>query len=96
MTSSHTVRRSIDLDRADQAARALRRVIQLDQQHLEGWYVLGGAMARLRRYNEAVAAWERLIHLAPASPLAQRAREHVRTALDLHWPHTGFSAVALV
>jgi len=43
----------------------------------------GVALARERRYREAVRHWEQCIALDPAGPLAARARAHSRTALDL-------------
>ena len=51
--------------------------------HVAAHYCFGVALARERRYREAVQHWERCIALDPSGPHASQARMHARTALDL-------------
>jgi protein O-GlcNAc transferase len=65
------------------ARAAAERVVRFQPEHVPARYHLGLALARERRYREAVAEWDRVIALDPAAPLAQQARAHARTARDL-------------
>src|SRR2546428_10711783 len=73
----------LDDKRVQAALEALRRTCKVDPEHVGALFHTGVALARLHRYVEAVAAWEKVTRLDPASPFAQRARLHARTALDL-------------
>ena len=64
-------------------ARPLERVVRFEPDHAGARYYLGLALARERRYREAVAELDRVIALEPSGPLAQQARAHARTARDL-------------
>jgi cytochrome c-type biogenesis protein CcmH/NrfG len=58
-------------------------VVRFEPENVPAHYVLGVALAREKRYREAVKHWERVIALEPAGPYAAKARSHARTALDL-------------
>ena len=73
----------LDDKRVEAALEAFRRICKFDPEHVGALFHTGVALARLHRYVEAVAAWEKVTRLDPASPFAQRARLHARTALDL-------------
>ncbi len=73
----------LDAGRLEQAREAFERLVALDPDHVGTHFYLGVTLARLRCYPEAVRAWERVAQLEPAGALAQRARQHARTALDL-------------
>jgi len=73
----------LDTRRPDHAEHAFRRALHFDREHLAGLFHLGVACARQRRYEEAVAVWERVVVLAPTGPLAAQARRHARSARDL-------------
>ena len=73
----------LDLGRAADAAAAATRVVRFRPEHVAAHYQLGAALARQRRYREAVQHWERCIVLEPSGPLAAKARQHARTAQDL-------------
>jgi len=73
----------LDDKRVEAALEAFRRICKFDPEHVGALFHTGAALARLRRYAEAVEAWEKVTRLDPASPFAQRARLHARTALDL-------------
>src|SRR5207248_6617211 len=73
----------LDLNRSADAIAAAERVVAFRPDHSAAHYQLGVALARERRYREAVKHWEKCIALDPAGPLAGKARTHARTALDL-------------
>ena len=73
----------LGLNRPPDAIAASERVVAFRPDHIAAHYQLGVALARERRYREAVRHWERCIGIDPAGPLAAKARTHVRTALDL-------------
>ena len=50
---------------------------------LAGHFFRGVSLARLRRYPDAVVAWQQVIAAEPDGELAQKARRHMRTAHDL-------------
>jgi cytochrome c-type biogenesis protein CcmH/NrfG len=69
--------------RNEEALEAFRRALKFDPEHAGALFYLGATLARLQRYGEAVAAWDRVTRIDPAGPFAQRARMHARTAVDL-------------
>jgi superkiller protein 3 len=73
----------VDDARPERALEALDRVLRFDPNHDGGLFHQGVALARLRRYEEAVRAWERVVRVAPAGAFAQAARTHARSARDL-------------
>ena len=73
----------LDLNRAADAIAAAQRVVAFRPEHGAAHYQLGVALARERRYREAVQQWERCIAIDPSGPLAAKARTHARTAMDL-------------
>jgi hypothetical protein len=58
-------------------------VLKFDPDHEAGLFHRGIALARVRRYGEAVQAWERVVMVEPSGPYAQAARAHARSARDL-------------
>jgi cytochrome c-type biogenesis protein CcmH/NrfG len=66
--------------------------LKFDAEHVAALFYEGVVLARLRRYREAVHAWERVTRLEPAGPFAQRARMHARTAVDLQHIFTSDAA----
>jgi len=65
--------------RPDLAARAFRRAIQDDPQHVNAHYNLGVVLAHdLDDPAGAVAAWERFLELAPNSPNQGEVREAIQ------------------
>ena len=52
-------------------------------EHTGALFYLGVTLAKLQRYSEAVAAWDRVTRIDPGGPFAQRAKMHARTAVDL-------------
>jgi tetratricopeptide (TPR) repeat protein len=68
--------------RAD-ATVAFARVLRFDREHVAALYFEGVMLAEERRYDDAMARWQRVADLEPASDFARRARRDTRTALDL-------------
>ena len=66
--------------------------MRFEPDHVAARFQLGLALARERRYREAVAQWERVVALEPGGTLAQQARTHTRTALDLMHIFSGEAA----
>ena len=73
----------LDDGRPDRALEALDRVLKFDPEHEAALFHRGVALARTRRYDEAVRAWERVVQVDAAGPFAQAARTHARSARDL-------------
>ncbi|MFI5280235.1 MAG: tetratricopeptide repeat protein [Gemmatimonadales bacterium] len=73
----------LDLDRPADAAAASERVVRFQPDNAAAHYHLGIALARERRYREAVQHWEKCITLEPSGPYAAKAISHSRTASDL-------------
>ena len=69
--------------RGEQALQALNRLVAFDDDHLEAFFFMGVVLGRQGNYRQAIPAFERVVALDPASPAAQRAREHMRSASDL-------------
>jgi tetratricopeptide (TPR) repeat protein len=73
----------LDDGRPERASEALRRLLKFDTDNDAALFHLGVALARLRRYGEAVQAWERVVQVDATGPFAQAARSHGRSARDL-------------
>lgn len=69
--------------RRDDARFAFTRALRFDGDHVAALYFSGVLLAEAHRYDEAIALWERVGDLEPASPFARRARRDTRTAQDL-------------
>jgi tetratricopeptide (TPR) repeat protein len=69
--------------RRDDARFAFTRVLRFDADHVAALYFSGVLLAEAHRYDEAIAQWDRVGDLEPASPFARRARRDTRTAQDL-------------
>jgi tetratricopeptide (TPR) repeat protein len=73
----------VDDGRVTEALPLVDRIAAHDARHVGALFTRGVLLARLRRYPEAVRAWEQVVQLAPDGPFAARARRHARTAQDL-------------
>jgi superkiller protein 3 len=73
----------VDDARPERAVEAFERILRFQPDHSAALFHLGAAQARLRRYAEAIQAWERTILADPAGPHAQAARSNARSAKDL-------------
>ncbi len=73
----------LDDGRADEALEALDRLLKFDPENEAALFHRGVALARARRYADAVRAWERVVQVDAAGPFAQAARTHARSARDL-------------
>jgi cellulose synthase operon protein C len=69
--------------RCDDARFALDRVLRFDRDHVAALFFDGVLLAEEHRFHEAIARWQRVDELEPASPYARRARREMRTAQDL-------------
>ncbi|HTS89980.1 MAG TPA: tetratricopeptide repeat protein [Gemmatimonadales bacterium] len=69
--------------RPEQALEAVDLVLKFVPDHDGALFHRGVALARVRRYGEAVQAWERVVQVEPTGPFAQAARTHARSARDL-------------
>lgn len=69
--------------RREDARLAFARVLRFDREHVAALYFDGVLRAEGRRFAEAIACWQRVIALEPASEYARRARRDARTAADL-------------
>ena len=69
--------------RVDEAETAYARVLRFDPHHSGALFHMGEALARKRRFAEAVDAWERVAQLDPAGDYAPQARSRARSARDL-------------
>jgi cytochrome c-type biogenesis protein CcmH/NrfG len=58
-------------------------VLRFDPEHAPALYHQGAALARQRRFDQAVRAWERVVQLDPGGPYAAQARSRARSARDL-------------
>jgi cytochrome c-type biogenesis protein CcmH/NrfG len=67
----------------DDAVAAFERVLRIDADHAGALFHLGEALARKRRFEAAVQAWDRVAHLDPAGSYANSARSRARSARDL-------------
>jgi cytochrome c-type biogenesis protein CcmH/NrfG len=73
----------LDEGRPGRALEALDRLLKFDPDNDAALFHRGVALARLRRYREAVRAWEAVVQSDPAGVYAQAARMHARSARDL-------------
>lgn len=69
--------------RRDDAAFAFARIRRFDADHVAALYFEGVLLAEGHQFEEAIARWQRVIHVAPVSDFARRARRDTRTAEDL-------------
>ena len=73
----------LELGRKTDAARAFRRVLAFDRDHVGAIFYEGVLFTDQKRYREAIERWERVVDLEPAGEYARRARRESRTAEDL-------------
>lgn len=73
----------LDDSRPERALEAIDRVLKFAPDNDGALFHRGVALARVRRYGEAVRAWERVVQVEPSGPYAQAARTHARSARDL-------------
>jgi cytochrome c-type biogenesis protein CcmH/NrfG len=73
----------LDDRRPAEAVAAFQRVLRYIPDDLTALFHLGVTFARLRRYQDGIVAWERIVTIQPTGPLAAQARQHVRSARDL-------------
>ena len=65
-----TVRRAYNEGRWAEAVQGLEQMLSLNPDHEDSLYDLGNALLEMRRYDEAVAAWRRLVGVDQASARA--------------------------
>ncbi|MGE3527683.1 MAG: tetratricopeptide repeat protein, partial [Gemmatimonadales bacterium] len=73
----------LDDDRPQQALESFIRALKFDPAHPAGLYYAGVALTRLRRYQQAVQLWEKVVQVDPKSDFAHLARSEARSARDL-------------
>ena len=69
--------------RRDDARFAFDRVLRFDAEQVAALFFDGVLLAESHAYDAAIARWQRVAELEPASPFARRARREMRTAQDL-------------
>ena len=73
----------LDDGRPERAIEAINRLLKFDPENDSALFHLGVSFARMRRYGEAVIAWEQVVHVAGSGAFAQAARSRARSARDL-------------
>lgn len=73
----------LDDGRTGPALEAFDRVLRFQPEHPEALFYRGVALARERQFQDAVNAWDKVVHLAPGAELATAARSRARSARDL-------------
>ena len=73
----------LQLGRPRDAATAFGRVLRFQPDHVAALYHEARWLAEQRRYDEALACWDRVIALEPAGEYARLAKREARTAQDL-------------
>jgi len=73
----------LDDNRPERALEAIDLVLKFVPDHEGALFYRGVALARCRRYAEAVRSWERVAQVNASGPFAQAARTHARSARDL-------------
>jgi tetratricopeptide (TPR) repeat protein len=73
----------LEQGRKTDAARAFRRVLAFDPDHVAAILYDGVMLADQRRFRAAIARWARVVELQPTGAHADRARRESRTAADL-------------
>ncbi|MGE5926873.1 MAG: tetratricopeptide repeat protein [Gemmatimonadota bacterium] len=73
----------LESGRTADALQALDRVLRFHADDVDALFHRGTALARERHFHHAVACWDRVVQLQPASPLAVQARSRARSARDL-------------
>jgi cytochrome c-type biogenesis protein CcmH/NrfG len=62
---------------------AFTRVLRFDPSHVGALFYEGAILVEQHRYRDAIARWEKVVELGPATEYARRARRDMRTATDL-------------
>lgn len=70
----------IKLERWDEAARALRRVVELNADYTSAYQLLGTALLNLGQREEACCVWKEGVEVA-ARTGAWKARQHIKGLL---------------
>ncbi len=73
----------IDDGRPERALEAFSRILKFAPDCTGALYYGGVALARMRRYHQALQLWEKVVQADPASSFAQLARNEARSARDL-------------
>src|SRR4029078_8361556 len=73
----------VSLGRDADAEQAFARVLRFDPLHVAGLFHVCTFLDCRHRYRDAVACWERVVDLAPATEFGRRARREIRTATEL-------------
>jgi tetratricopeptide (TPR) repeat protein len=79
----------LDEGRHEEALEGLELMLKFDPEHDSALFHRGVALARVRRYSEAVSSWERVTQVRPSGRYAQAARTHARSARDLQHIFSG-------
>jgi tetratricopeptide (TPR) repeat protein len=72
-----------DENRLADALAAFSRVLRFHPEHTEALFHRGLVEARLRRFDAAIADWDRVVHADPTGPMAASARAQARSAREL-------------
>lgn len=63
----------------NETARALlARVVKYDETHADAWYYLGRACHKLERYDEAIAAYTKVVELVPGTERASNSTAYIK------------------
>ncbi|MFQ5551860.1 MAG: tetratricopeptide repeat protein, partial [Gemmatimonadales bacterium] len=73
----------LDTSRDAAALTVFNRLVARDRGNVSAHFMAGIALARLKRYSDAITAWGMVADLEPESPLGVKARQHVQTAANL-------------
>jgi tetratricopeptide (TPR) repeat protein len=73
----------IEMGRMPDAGIAFTRVLAFDPDHVGAMFYEGMLLAEQKKYDEAIARWDRVVDLEPAGEFARRARREARSAADL-------------
>jgi eukaryotic-like serine/threonine-protein kinase len=71
------------LGRWDEAAIQMEHAIRLDPHNVPGLQLAAYTFSRMRRYEDAIGAWDRVIVLQPGNPQAQLVRGYVYQRLGI-------------
>jgi tetratricopeptide (TPR) repeat protein len=73
----------IEMGRMKDATMAFKRVLAFDPDNVGALFYEGVILADGKKFEEAIARWERVVDLEPAGEFARRARKESRSAADL-------------
>ncbi len=73
----------LDDGRTERAIEAFNRLIAFDDANVGAHFYRGAALARCRKYTEALREWDFVIRVDQDGRFAREAKKHTRTALDL-------------